>query len=210
MNLRVADYVTETRVEGPGLRSALWLQGCPLRCPDCCNPEMWKASGGRMLSVERVYELLVTPEVEGVSFLGGEPFSQAEGLAALAGLIQGSGRSVMVYSGYTLEELSAREDVATQALLGQCDILVDGRYESGQPESVRRWIGSTNQKMHFLSERYSQEDSCFLSSNSIEIRWKPGQLTVVGWPGASAQVSSQPGRSTQKRISLGRKGEGAS
>ena len=44
--LSVAQIVPITEAEGPGLRFALWFQGCPLRCPGCCNPEMLPFSGG--------------------------------------------------------------------------------------------------------------------------------------------------------------------
>src|SRR5437764_10973705 len=85
--LSVAQIVPATRAEGPGVRFALWFQGCPLRCPGCCNPEMLTFEGGTPTSVAEVLRQLdaALPEgVEGVSLLGGEPLAHAAGGVVLA------------------------------------------------------------------------------------------------------------------------------
>ena len=46
VRLRIAQIVPSTEAEGPGRRFALWFQGCSLRCPGCCNPEMLPFTGG--------------------------------------------------------------------------------------------------------------------------------------------------------------------
>ncbi len=186
MQLRVAQTIADTEAEGPGRRYALWVQGCSLRCPGCCNPEMFSADkGGQLRDVESLAsEIAATPEIEGVSILGGEPFEQAPALAQLCQEVKASGLSVMVYSGYTLNELRGKGPVV-DALLSQIDLLVDGRYLQTQPEMRRRWIGSANQAMHFLSARYSLEDVRFTQRNSVELRLVNGQLTINGWPQAA-------------------------
>ncbi len=180
--LRVAQTIPDTEAEGPGRRFAVWVQGCSLRCPGCCNPEMFNAErGGALVEAALLAQrVLDTPGVEGLSVLGGEPFEQAAGVAELCRVVRRGGRSVMVYSGYTLEELHEREDAA--ALLAELDLLVDGRFEQGNPEPSRRWIGSRNQRLHFLSGRYSPDDPRFAASNTIELRFEKGQLTINGWP----------------------------
>src|ERR1051325_9161669 len=99
MNLRVAQIVPCTEAEGPGRRFALWFQGCPLRCPGCCNPEMLPFSGGQ---ARRVSELVSEIEaaanqhgVEGITLLGGEPLAHAPGGAILARQVRERGLSVM-------------------------------------------------------------------------------------------------------------------
>src|SRR5437588_1148928 len=86
--LRVAQIVPCTEAEGPGVRFALWFQGCPLRCPGCCNPEMLPFSGGTRVSVAdlvaRIEEVARTHGVEGVTLLGGEPLAHAAGAVVLA------------------------------------------------------------------------------------------------------------------------------
>jgi anaerobic ribonucleoside-triphosphate reductase activating protein len=186
VRLRVAKILVGTEAEGPGVRAALWLQGCSLRCAACCNPEMLGDKGGEMHSVSALGgQLWGASQIEGITILGGEPFEQAAGAAALAKEAQEAGLSVMVFSGYTLDELQKRKDPAIDDLLSHCDLLVDGRYRESEPESERRWIGSRNQVMHFLSDRYNSEEARFHESNTVEIRFKPGSLTVSGWPSAS-------------------------
>jgi anaerobic ribonucleoside-triphosphate reductase activating protein len=179
--LRVAQLVPRTGAEGPGLRFALWVQGCSLRCPGCCNPEMFAPGRGRETDVEALAaRVLATPGLEGLSLLGGEPFEQAPAAAALAARVRAAGLSVMVFSGFTLEELRARPDAA--ALLAQTDLLVDGRYDRTQPESQRRWIGSRNQRLHFLTDRYRPDDPCFSAPNTAEVHRVDGEWLVNGWP----------------------------
>ncbi|MFZ5439225.1 MAG: 4Fe-4S single cluster domain-containing protein [Myxococcota bacterium] len=188
MLLRVAQLIADTEAEGPGKRFAIWVQGCSLRCPGCCNPEMFAADrGGTLISPAELAERVrATADLEGISVLGGEPFEQAEGVAELCRLVRAQGRSVMVYTGYTLAELRAKQSPHVDALLGQIDLLVDGRYEQALPErGGRRWIGSSNQVLHFFTTRYSPADPRFSTSNTVELRFVDGQLTINGWPQAA-------------------------
>src|SRR5262249_61154693 len=96
--------------------------------------------------------------IEGITLLGGEPLAHADGAAALAGDVRGRGLSIMVFSGYTLEQARAMADPHVDALLARTDILVDGPYVRELPDTTRRWIGSTNQRIHFLTDRYRADD----------------------------------------------------
>jgi anaerobic ribonucleoside-triphosphate reductase activating protein len=77
-------------------------------------------------------------------------------------------------------------DAAVQQLLGEIDILVDGPYVRELPETRRRWIGSSNQRIHFLSDRCRADDPRWLQPNTLEIRLTNGELTVNGFPARSA------------------------
>src|SRR5687767_8340615 len=94
--LQIAQVVPCTEAEGPGRRFALWFQGCPLRCPGCCNPEMLPFAGGRTVPVADVIEQVRAVPVEGITLLGGEPFAHAAGAAILARAVQRLGLTVMV------------------------------------------------------------------------------------------------------------------
>jgi anaerobic ribonucleoside-triphosphate reductase activating protein len=188
--LSVAQIVPCTEAEGPGKRFALWFQGCPLRCPGCCNPEMLRFDGGTPMTVaEVVAQLTETHEnhvLEGITLLGGEPLAHAAGGVALARAAHELGLNVMVFSGFLLEEARKMDDPAVHELLAETDILVDGPYIREQPETRRRWIGSANQRIHFLSDRCDPEDSRWLQKNTLEIRLHDGELSVNGFPARHA------------------------
>jgi anaerobic ribonucleoside-triphosphate reductase activating protein len=188
--VQVAQTVAVTEAEGPGRRYALWFQGCPLRCPGCCNPEMLPFRGGTLRAVAdlvtEVEEAARTYAIEGISLLGGEPLAHAAGAAPVARALQARGLTVMIYSGYTLEEARALPDPAVALLLAATDLLVDGPYVREQPETRRRWIGSANQRLHFLSDRYRADDPCWLLPNTLEIRLRGRELSVNGFPARSA------------------------
>jgi anaerobic ribonucleoside-triphosphate reductase activating protein len=187
--LRVATIVDDTEAEGPGRRFAVWVQGCSIRCPGCCNPEMFAPDRGTAMTIDELDARLARTRVEGVSILGGEPFEQAAGVAAFARRAKQRGLTVMVYTGYRLAELRARDAAAD--LLATVDLLVDGRYERDQPEPPppigRRWIGSANQGMHFLTTAYRPDDPRLHAANTVELHWRDGKLLINGWPaGADA------------------------
>jgi anaerobic ribonucleoside-triphosphate reductase activating protein len=192
--LRVGARLAGTRVEGPGARYALWVQGCSIRCPGCCNPHLFDGAGGHAVGVDTLMAEIrgAMPAIEGVTFLGGEPFEQAGGLARLAAGARELGLSVMVFSGYTLEELRDRADGAVEALLRSTDVLVDGRYDAARPERTRLWAGSENQRFHYLTDRYSPEIEVPAAGRplrEVEVRIDAdGAIQSNGWPAWSSAV----------------------
>ena len=123
-------------------------------------------------------------DLEGVTFLGGEPFLQAQGLAVVAEAVSRAGLSVMTFTGYTIQELSDLSLLGTRGLLAWTDVLVDGPYEASRPDRTRNWVGSTNQRFHYLTDRYSNsiEGGDILNR---EVEWRirdDGSLVVNGWP----------------------------
>jgi anaerobic ribonucleoside-triphosphate reductase activating protein len=186
--LRVATISDDTEAEGPGRRWSLWVQGCTIHCPGCCNPEMFVKGGGDEMTLDQLTERMRAAQVkgvEGISVLGGEPFEQAAGVTEVARAAKALGLTVMVYSGYRLEELRARGEDAAK-LLAEIDLLVDGRYDREQPEPAppvgRRWLGSTNQQIHYFTSAYHAEDPRLREANTVEFHWSDGQLLVNGWP----------------------------
>lgn len=187
--LRVAQRVAKTASEGPGVRYALWVQGCTIRCPDCCNPEMFSARGGVELAIDALArEVIATAGIEGLTVLGGEPFEQAAGVAALARRVRTAGLSVMVFSGFLREDLEASQDPGAAELLAAADLLVDGPFVREAPGSPWRWLGSLNQRMHFLTDRYQQDDPRFRGANTIDIRIERGSVEVSGWAPAAIEL----------------------
>ena len=189
LTMQIAQVVPCTEAEGPGKRFALWFQGCPLRCPGCCNPEFLPFKGGHTRTLREVAEELRRAKeetgIEGITLLGGEPFAHAQASLALAKASQQLGLSVMVFSGYTIEELQQRAEPEVGELIALTDILVDGPYMREQPDTERRWIGSRNQRIHFLTPRYSFDEQ-WRQKNTLEIRVDKDGISVNGFPAANA------------------------
>ena len=176
-----------TQVLGPGRRYALWVQGCKKRCPGCVFPEGQPLdTGGEWISAEKIWnEIQAVENLTGITISGGEPFLQAPALAELVKLLrQNSNLDVMIFSGYTLAELQARNDEATNFLLANVDILVDGDYrEELNTGSIYR--GSDNQTIHFLSPKYLPFKEKILRTKNRSLEFvcrKDGELFMIGIP----------------------------
>lgn len=148
MSLNIAGIVSESIVDGPGIRYAIFVQGCPHHCPGCHNPQTWPFEGGRKRRVESLFkDFAADPILKGITFSGGEPFCQAAGLARLAEMVHGLGKDVTVYTGFTYEELIAQGDPAVDALLAQTDLLIDGPFLQEQKNLELSFRGSENQRL---------------------------------------------------------------
>lgn len=148
--LRVYRVYHNSVVEGPGRRSVVQLSGCLLRCPGCYVPETHDPRGGVELAVSEVVALMLDSQGEprnGVTVLGGEPFLQPEGLAALLRALKERGLHVTLYTGYTLEALCARGEAVVEEALSHTDILIDGPFVAQLSRNAGEWRGSTNQRI---------------------------------------------------------------
>lgn len=148
--LRIHSSVAESVVDGPGIRTVIFTQGCPHQCPGCHNPQTHDFSGGYLVDPEEIIQAtLANPLLTGVTFSGGEPFCQPAPLADLARAVHAAGLDVVAYSGYTLEQLvaMAREDTAIADLLGQVDLLIDGPFILAERDLTLPFRGSRNQRV---------------------------------------------------------------
>ena len=153
--LRVNSELAESIVDGPGIRYAVFVQGCPHHCEGCHNPQTHSFDDGYDADIVDIFESIKeNPILEGVTFSGGEPFCQAGPLAELAEMLHDIGLDVMVYSGWTLDELieKAKKEKDVAALLRQADIIVDGPFILEQRNLDLDFRGSDNQKLIYMSE----------------------------------------------------------
>lgn len=148
INLRWAGIEGESVVDGPGLRAVVFFQGCPHHCLGCHNPDTWDPNGGRVDTVETIWQQISGhPLLRGVTLSGGEPFLQPEAAQVLARMAKARGWDVMVYTGYTWEELMANGQEDQWRLLEVTDILVDGRYLQKEKDPRLVFRGSRNQRI---------------------------------------------------------------
>ena len=145
--LDLSGIVSDSIVDGPGIRTTIFSQGCPHRCPGCHNPETWEFGCGTTIPVEAIVDIVKSnPLCRGVTFSGGEPFAQANGFAKLAKLLKSEGYEVASYSGYTFEALLKGSE-AQKELLSSIDILIDGPFVQAEKSLEIAFRGSRNQRI---------------------------------------------------------------
>lgn len=182
MNLRLYMIMPSTSVLGPGKRFAIWVQGCNKRCNGCIAPDAWNVNGGYEKDVaELAEEIINTPDIEGITISGGEPFLQQDALCDLIKLVkEQKNLGIIVYTGMLYEE------VAETVLASVCDIIIDGEYveEQNDNKSLR---GSSNQRVIATSERYAEVIGSLYSQNGrkVEMIVNDGTSCLVGIPSKS-------------------------
>lgn len=171
VSLRLAGVVRESIVDGPGLRFAIFCQGCPHNCPKCHNQDTHDFSGGYDCDIQKIVNAIEeNPLISGVTFSGGEPSHQPVAFLEIAKKVKSRGLNIWMYSGYTLEELLSRanstisdldnmnenssqtsekneEQVALKGLLSLIDVLVDGKFINELKDLTLPFRGSKNQRL---------------------------------------------------------------
>lgn len=181
MNVKLNNFMLSTRVEGPGLRACIWVQGCQLHCPGCAVPWTWSLEGGTKYEVQYLAEqILGVSNIEGITFSGGEPFLQAKELFTLGKFIKSkSDLSILTYTGYSLEYIVKSDIPEWNELLSITDILIDGPY-CEDLKTEKPLIGSSNQKIHFLTDRYIHlKDKLLNEAKMIEFHIGPDSTVYV-------------------------------
>ena len=146
--MRIYSIAEETTVDGPGLRTSIYLQGCPIHCKNCHNKGSWDPNGGYEMNDEEIIsKLKEDPFITGVSVLGGEPFFQKESLLRFLKKLKKElpSFSIWVYTGYTLESL--KKDKIALRILKLIDVLVDGPFIESKNDSSCIFRGSSNQRI---------------------------------------------------------------
>jgi anaerobic ribonucleoside-triphosphate reductase activating protein len=178
VNIRLHAIEAASRANGPGLRAVVWFQGCTLDCPGCFNPATHDPLGGFATdTVELAKQLIENPHgIDGVSFSGGEPLQQPDALLDLLQRVAGSKLGTLVFSGYTLAEI--RQQTLGPTILQHLDVLIAGRYAQAR-HLGRGLLGSTNQQIHLLTNRYTPAAFQHIPTREI-ILHKDGTITFSG------------------------------
>ncbi len=191
--LRIAHSVALTESEGPGRRFALWVQGCSLDCPGCCNPELFDPRGGAEIPVAELVAMLAASaaehRIEGLTVVGGEPLEQLEGVAALAAAARARDLGVLLFTGFTWDEAARLPGFAR--LCESVDTFVCGPFDPRRREPLaqgRAFIGSTNQVLRHLSDRYA----------APELWRRPARMELRILPTGEAELSGDP--ELQRRV----------
>lgn len=148
MKVRLAGNIqSDSIVDGDGIRTVVWFQGCPHHCRECHNPETWNPNGGMEIELEEVKEQLKNLKYQtGITLSGGDPFFQPIEALEIAKYAHSIDLNVWCYTGYTYEEIMANDD-DKKKLLENVDVLVDGRFEIDKKSLACKFRGSTNQRI---------------------------------------------------------------
>ena len=166
IKFNVASINTCTETEGPYKRLCIWFQGCNIGCKGCCNPDYQPLSPRHIMSLDVLVSLIERAKneygIEGVTYLGGEPTLQ-QNLPSLTNKIKELGLGVISFTGRIYEDVAH--------ILQGCDAVLDGAYRSDLSEQRRRLIGSTNQRILCLTDRYADciEDWFSVKEKGMEI-----------------------------------------
>ena len=158
--LRVLDIVEGTSVDGPGLRTSVYLAGCTHHCEGCHNPESWDPTQGTVYTVDELYNKIEDAGMN-VTFSGGDPLLQAPALIELVErLVEEGGFHVWCYTGYTFEEVAA--DTSLNPILRWIDVLVDGPFVLSRRDTSLLFRGSGNQRLVDVARwRQTGEITCW-------------------------------------------------
>lgn len=151
MNIQINRIIMSSRVDGPGERAVLFVQGCPIHCPGCQSRQTWDPDGGIFAPVAMLVEHLARhAKTRSVTVSGGEPFAQPAALAELVTTLRKSGFDhILVYTGYIWEQLFDPTHPAypyLKVILEQVDVLVDGPFMRELDDDLITWRGSRNQR----------------------------------------------------------------
>lgn len=181
--LNIAHISQRTHTLGPGERAVLWVKGCPQQCPSCIAPEWQSFARDQVLSIDDALDkLLEFPDINGLTFSGGEPFAQASALAELARKARERRElNIICFTGYSHEKLGrSPKDSGAARLLKQIDVLIDGIYihELNDGIGLR---GSNNQRIiHLTSRLKHQQLEHFPRKITIDLSRR--KLLVTGIP----------------------------
>jgi anaerobic ribonucleoside-triphosphate reductase activating protein len=166
---KIHSRINKSRVNGPGARAVIWLQGCPFDCPGCFNPTLKNFNLGKEVPVEALIEWAVALEdIAGISISGGEPTEQIEPLNNfLAAIRERTELSVLLFSGRTEKEISTLS--GGRELLAMTDVLIGGFYNRELANPPGMWPSSKNQEIRLLTDRYQTGDFSGLPETEIII-----------------------------------------
>ena len=168
--LNIAYINTCTETEGPYKRLAIWFQGCNILCKGCCNPELQSLKIRHVMTVEELFNIILVSkekyDIEGVTFLGGEPTLQ-KGLISLVPLLKMNNIGTILFTGKRIEMLD-------NDLVSNLDLIIDGKFEASKIDTKRNLIGSENQNNYFLTNRYKKDEKWF-----FEKREKKVEINIV-------------------------------
>lgn len=182
----IARILYPVHVLGPGERVAIWVCGCNKNCQGCANPELQKIDEKYFLTLDKVIYIINNLPKHNVGFTitGGEPFDQSKEIYELVSYISTFTDDILVYSGYTYNELLKSNDNYIHEILNKIAALVDGRYID-ELNTGNRIKGSDNQQLYVFNSKYEKiyrQLDCACDKRNVEnFICESGDIITVGF-----------------------------
>ncbi len=161
MKIRLAASLQQDSiVDGEGIRTVIWTQGCSHNCKGCHNPETHDMKGGALIDVEDINQEIKKLEgQDGITFSGGDPMFQVDACLSIAKTAKLCGLNIWCYTGFTFEELLKMADKKPSLLefLKLIDVLVDGKFILEQKSYNIKFRGSRNQRIIDVNESLKEK-----------------------------------------------------
>ena len=183
--VRLHNTARNTTALGPGLRAAIWFQGCNRRCKGCMTPDSRPLDGGYVKDVDELYsEIRAINNIEGITISGGEPFLQIQALYDLLSKIRSeTDLGVIIYTGNTMDQLKGMQDpLVDEIITSLADIIIDGEYvdELNDGGSLK---GSSNQVVNYITDRYKEYEELYNSKKrNIQVIIDKDKALLIGIP----------------------------
>lgn len=142
--IRVIGIVPGTSVDGPGLRTSIYVAGCRHRCAGCHNPQTWDFSQGVEMTVSDIMEVI---EENGfnVTLTGGDPLYSLPAITPLVIAVAKAGYTIWLYTGFTYSRLLELPGI--EKILPYIEAIVDGPFEADKRDVSLHFRGSSNQRI---------------------------------------------------------------
>lgn len=185
--LRYADIAHDSYVDGPGKRTVIFFQGCSIRCKGCQNKHLWPADGGKIEDAKIVAERMVEPGLNAFTISGGEPFDQPLAVSRLITWLRilSPDCHIIVYSGYTLEQLlelgrfPCPDNLSVVATLMRANVLVDGPYVKELDDTSMQYRGSRNQRVIDLHTTIFDTDYLEEGGEPVTLDWDMSEFILT-------------------------------
>ena len=168
---------------GPGERLGIWVVGCNRFCRGCANPELQTFDETKDIPVDQIFKATKRLRFNGITISGGEPFLQAEDLCELVeGFRERGYGDILVYTGFTLQELNEQNNSFVDRILSQIAVLIDGPFEKDLVDDVPL-RGSSNQNVWIFNSEYRAAYEAILSQEKkIDIFQFDDEVHFIGIP----------------------------
>ena len=183
MEIRLAaDLQSDSIVDGPGIRTVIWTQGCPHNCYGCHNPSTHDFSGGALVDVDYIKSSLDSLVYQdGITFSGGDPMCQSAACCEIAKYARNLGLNIWCYTGYTFEQLLelGKKKKSIMDFLSYIDVLVDGKFMMEFRSLDCKYRGSTNQRLIDVKKSLLSGEVCLVPDNTSVLHFEKSSHLYV-------------------------------